>query len=265
MNLNKIIAAAGLALVLSTAATAQTAGVQVIHNSPDPMAAIVDVYRDGILAIDDFEYLEATGVLDLPADVEIVIGIAPGDSDGPEDIIDEFPFTLTSGESYVLMAAGVLDGTLPDNPEGIDTTFNLYPKAGFREIGVGGDVDLLAYHGSPDAPTVDILAFNVGPLFTNLAFTDYSPDYISVPEGIYTLLVTPAGQNETVVAAFEADVNGLGGAAAVAFATGFLAGDPNAFGLCVALPDGTVIKLPQVDPPTPTIETSWGRIKDSYL
>jgi hypothetical protein len=162
------------------------------------------------------------------------------------------------------MAAGVLNGSLPDNPDGIDTAFDLYPKDGFRESGVGDDVDLLAFHGSPDAPTVDIVAEGVGPLFTALAFTDYSPDYISVPEGVYTLLVTPAGQNDVVVAAFEADINGLGGGAAVAFAAGFLAGDPNEFGLYVALPDGTVVQLPQVDVPNPTVQTTWGRIKNSY-
>jgi len=260
----RMLALAGLGLASATTASAQTADVQIIHNSPDPLAATVDIYVDGGLALDDFNYLDATPVIPLPAGTEIVIGVAGGDSSGPKDILASFPVTLMSGESYVVMAAGVLDGSLPDNPDGVDTTFSLYPKAGLRTSSTPGNVDVLAFHGSPNAPTVDIVARDVGTLFGGLAFTDYSMDYGTVPEGSYILDITPAGDPGTVVISFEANLVGLGGGAGVAFASGFLGNDPTDFGLNVALPDGTVVQLPLFHGSTPTVEKSWTAIKGLY-
>lgn len=259
-----MLALTGIGLAAAATASAQTADVQIIHNAPDPLAASVDIYVDGALALDDFGYLEATPVIPLPAGTEIEIGVAGGDSDGPKDILASFPVTLLSGGSYVVMAAGVLDGTLPGNPDGIDTAFSLYPKPGLRTSSSGGNVDILAFHGSPNAPTVDIVARDVATLFPGLAFTDYSMDYGTVPEGAYILDITPAGDPETVVISFEANLVGLGGGAGVAFASGFLGDDPTDFGLNVALPDGTVVQLPLFHGSTPTAEKSWTAIKGMY-
>ncbi len=248
-------------LVLAGAASAQTAQIQVIHNSPDPLAAVVDIYVDQGLAIDDFAFRSATGLVSLPAGVTLTIGVAPGNSTGPGDIIASFPVVLMSGAKYVVMATGVLDPNLPANPEGIPTAFGLEIFPALRTTGTGGNVDLLAFHGAPDAPEVDILAAGVGPLFQNLSFREYSADYLSVPPGMYTLLITPAGMPGMVVASFLADVSGLGGGAAVVFASGYLTpGAPNAFGLYAALVDGTVIELPRGA--TAVEPTTWGRVKN---
>ena len=81
------------------------------------------------------------------------------------------------------------------------------------------------------------------------AYGDMTP-YFSVPAGTYTLDITPASDNSTVVASFTADLSGLGGGAAVVFASGFLAPMDNqsgeAFGLFAALPNGTVFPLSAV-------------------
>ena len=52
--------------------TQSTASVQVIHNSASPT---VDVYIDGVLAVEDFEYRAATPVLELGT--SFTVGIAP--------------------------------------------------------------------------------------------------------------------------------------------------------------------------------------------
>ncbi|MFZ0389707.1 MAG: T9SS type A sorting domain-containing protein, partial [Calditrichia bacterium] len=69
--------------------------------------------------------------------------------------------------------------------------------------------------------------------------------YISVPPASYTLDVTPANDNNTVVASFQADLSGLGGGAAVVFASGFLNPMANqngeSFQILAALPDGMVV------------------------
>lgn len=253
-------------LLGASIATAQTADVQIIHNSPDPAASVVDIYVDGALGVPDLGFREATGIVPLPAGSEIVVGVAPGNSAGPGDIIAEFPFTLMPGESYIVMAAGVLDTKgLPDNPEGVDTAFDLYAMPGLRSAGTGGGVDLIAFHGAPDAPTVDVRLADGTLLFDDLQFTDFAMDYITVPAASYVLKITPGTDPATTVASYDADVSGLGGGAAVVFASGYLSaarGGLPAFGLFVALTDGTVLEL--MEPTVPTQEMSWSQVKSIF-
>ncbi len=84
--------------VCATTALAQTADVQVIHNSPDPAAAEVDIYINDEPALDEFACRSATPVIQLPAEAELVIGVASGSSAGPQDIIATFPVTLMNGQ-----------------------------------------------------------------------------------------------------------------------------------------------------------------------
>lgn len=90
-----------MAVLLMQTAHAQTARVQIIHNSADAAAAEVDIYVDAGLALDDFAFRTATPYIDLPADNQIEIAVAPSNSTGVGDAIATFPITLTSGETYV--------------------------------------------------------------------------------------------------------------------------------------------------------------------
>lgn len=61
-----------IAIVLFTVnSIAQTARVQVIHNSADAAAAEVDVYINADLALDDFAFRTATPFLDLPGLISV--------------------------------------------------------------------------------------------------------------------------------------------------------------------------------------------------
>ena len=77
-------------------------------------------------------------------------------------MIAEFPFTLEDGGEYVVVA------TLLDND---DTPFTL--AASGTTFSASINVGLNVYHGSTDAPAVDILA-NGGVLVPNLAYDDFS-------------------------------------------------------------------------------------------
>jgi hypothetical protein len=225
-------------------AFAQTADVQVIHNSPDPAAEMVDIYLDSDLAIPSFGFREATPVLELPAEVEIAIGVAPAGSAGPEDIIASFPVTLADGGSYLVMATGVLDDTLPGNPDGLDTAFtlNVFPELDF--MAASGTVDANVYHGSPDAPTVDVQVM-MGPIVVDdLAYGEFT-GYANLPASDLVLEVTPGSDNDTVVVAYDAPLSLLDGAGVNIFASGFLGSDGSLppFGLFVALEDGSVLEL----------------------
>ena len=203
-----------------------TATVQIIHNSASPT---VDVYVDGGLAISGFEYRTATGLLELPT--SFTVGIAPTGG----EVIADFPFELVEGGSYVVVATGLLgDTTTPFGLAAAATEFN---QADATTVGLN------VYHGSTDAPAVDIWADDA-PLLTSFSYGDFSGP-VEVPAADYTLGVAPAGGD--IIAAFTAPLSGLGGGTAVVFASGFLSGDDPAFGLFAALTDGTVLTLPSLD------------------
>ncbi|MBN2682532.1 MAG: DUF4397 domain-containing protein, partial [Bacteroidales bacterium] len=56
---------------------AQTARLQVIHNSADNAAQMVDVYANGALLLDDFAFRTATPFIDVPAGINLQVAIAP--------------------------------------------------------------------------------------------------------------------------------------------------------------------------------------------
>jgi hypothetical protein len=229
------------------------ARLQVIHNAADPIANEVDVYLNGTLALDNFAFRTATPFIDVPAGVEINIGIAPGNSGSVNDTLKNFPVTFENGKTYVGVANGVIDPSqFTSNPDGRSIAFTIFAKDGIRETGMySSKVDFVVLHGSTDAPTVDVIARNVATLVDNAAYGDFT-NYIRVPAASYILDITPGEDNNTIVASFEANLSGLGGGAAVVFASGFLnpAGNQNGepFGLFAALPDGAVVEFPAVQP-----------------
>jgi len=229
---------------------AQTARLQVIHNAADPGAVSVDIYLNGTLLLDNFGFRDATPYIDAPASTPINIGVAGPNSASAADTIKNFTVTLTENETYVAIANGVLTpNSFAANPDGRSTSFTLFIKAMARESVTSSDVDFFVVHGSSDAPTVDVLARRVATLVDNAAYSDIT-DYITVPAASYILDVTPGNDNSTIVASFGADLSGLGGGAAVLFASGFLTPGTNqngpAFGIFAALPTGDVVAFPQV-------------------
>jgi hypothetical protein len=227
------------------------ARLQAIHNAADPSAAVVDVYVNGALAIPGFAFRKATPFLDVPAGVQIDLGIAPGGSTSANDTLVNFPIVLENGQTYVAIANGVLTpSSFAVNPDGRPTGFTLFVSDNIRESALNaGEIDFIAVHGATDAPTVDVKLNNGPVLVDNAAYGDITP-YLNVPAASYVLDVTPGNNNSVIVASYLADLSGLAGGAAVVFASGFL--DPGTnqngegFGLWVTLPDGNTFPLPVV-------------------
>ena len=245
----QIVAAILMATCTQNELSAQNAELQVIHNAADPNAALVDIYVNGSLVLDDFGFREATGFLSLPAGA-YDIGVAGSGSSGVNDTLKNFSVNLVSGERYVAIANGVLNPSgFAVNPDGRPTGFTLFIQDQIRSTAVNpADVDFIAVHGASDAPSVDVIARNVATLVDDAAYSDIT-GYVSVPPAAYILDVTPAA-GSPIVASFEADLSSLAGGSAVVFASGFL--DPSAnqngsaFGLFAALANGTVVPFPSV-------------------
>jgi hypothetical protein len=218
-----------------------TARVQVIHNSADAAAAVVDVWLNDQLLIDDFAFRTASPFIDAPAGVDFDVTIQPANSTDTTNGLARFTYNLMGGSKYVLVANGIV---IPAgyNPA---TPFNIYVYDMGRESAMMSEnTDVLVFHGSTDAPEVDVVEVEVGAgtIVDDLEYAEFA-GYLELPTANYTLQIRDASGSVTV-AEFDAPLQSLGlqGQALVVVASGFL--DPSlnnngaAFGLWVALPSG---------------------------
>jgi hypothetical protein len=236
-----------------SAASAQFARVQIIHNSPDLAADSVDIYVNGSLALNNFGFRQATPFIDLPAGVALDIAVAPKTSTSVANALATFPFTLSNGSTYIVVASGLVSpsGYMPNQP----FTLEAFPVG--REIAsTPGNTDVLVMHGSTDAPTVDIWESSVGSIIDDIAYPTFSSDYLELATADYTLEVRDQ-TGTTIVATYGAPLQTLNlqDSALVVLASGFLNQAQNsngpAFGLYAALATGgTLIPLPPAGGPS---------------
>jgi hypothetical protein len=238
-------------LVLITGFTfAQTARVQIIHNSADAAASPVDIYVNGTLAFDDVPFRAATPFTTVPAGVTLSVGVAPGNSTSVNDTIVNFNVTFSNNETYVVVADGIVSptGYSPSQPFGL-SVYGMGRETASNTL----NTDVLVHHGSTDAPTVDVYETGVGAglIVDDLAYTDFA-GYLELPTADYTLEIRDQ-TGMTTVATYSAPLStlNLGGEALVVVASGFLnpANNSNgpAFGLYVALASGgALVALPEV-------------------
>ncbi|MDA9907154.1 DUF4397 domain-containing protein [Flavobacteriaceae bacterium] len=247
-----------LLFAMTITITAQTARVQVIHNSADAEAEFVDVYLNDALLIPNFEFRTASPFIDAPAGEEIELSVAPPNSSGVEDAIYTAPVTLAEGETYVVVADGIVSGSGYNPPQ--DFGLQIYPL-GREAASDPANTDVLVHHGSTDAPAVDVVETGVGAgtIVDDLAYTEFQ-GYLELPTADYTLQINTADGSTGVVAyAAPLATLGLDGAAFVAVASGFLDPTQNsdgpAFGVFVALPTGgAMIALPSADLATARVQ-----------
>jgi len=223
-----------------------TARVQVIHNSADAAAAVVDVWVDSTKLLPNFAFRTASPFVDAPAGVALNIIIAPANSTSPAQGIATFPVTLTENETYVVVANGIV------SPTGYSPApaFNLDVYAMGREAASQpGNTDILVMHGSTDAPVVDIKAGSAT-LVDNLAYGSFD-GYLEVPTADLVISIADeTGTNVLVNYSAPLATLNLQNSAITVVASGFLnpannSNSTNTFGLWVALPSGgNLIPLP---------------------
>lgn len=230
-----------------------TARAQVVHNSPDPAASVVDVYLGSDLLLDDFEFRTSTPFVDVPANQEVTLSVAPGTSTDVSEALYSVDVTLVDGETYIVVADGVLDPSqFNASVNAID--FGLQVYAGAREAAAtAGNTDVLVHHGSPDAPTVDVMNQADGSvLVDDISYPEFQ-GYLELPTSNYFLDITTA-DNSVIVESYLALLTsfGLEDQAITVLASGFL--DPSVnqdgpdFGLWVSLASGgALVELPTAD------------------
>jgi len=236
-----------LIFLFSTLLIAQTADVQIVHNSPYPT---VDIYVDGAVALESVPYRASTGLVQLPINTEV--GIAPAGG----EVIATFPFELSSYGSYVVVASGIVgDESHP---------FDLLASTLDQEAADENSFALKVMHGVTDAPAVDIYA-DGNLLVENLSYGDFQ-GYLQVPVGDYTLDITAHGSSEAV-ASFSAPLSTFGGLSGVVYASGFLSPTEtdSAFTLMLTTPSGYIVELPATTSVLSTIESTLSLPNSFYL
>lgn len=215
--------------------------IQLLHNSPD---VAVDVFVTGTKVIEGLEFRQGTAPIELVSTSgDYDIAIAP-EGGTINDVIFSTTISLEKGDNYLLVAEGILG-----DPE---TPFNVQLVEDYRLAAINeASVDILALHGAPDAPEVDILA-NGNSFVEDIAFGE-KKGYLTVAPSNYELSVTPAQDNNTIVGRYLAELEDAAGTAVTVFASGLLAETPE-FGLWGLLPDGATFPLPLISSVVERIE-----------
>lgn len=224
-----------------------TAKAQIIHNSADVAADTVDIYLDIVtdtIKLADVAFRNATAFLDVPAGYPITVGVAAKGSSDITQSLATFNPTFDANQNYVVMAQGVIDPSQYSTAANSNINFGLGILTPALDAGTDPmTVDVAVAHGATDAPDVDIFA-NGGEtaLLNDVAYGTNTGAYLNVPAVEYIFAVAASADSTNPVASFYLDASGLGGGAAVVFASGFL--DPSmnqngeAFGLFAVTPAG---------------------------
>lgn len=254
----KQVGLTGLLLFGSLSVFAQ-ARLQVIHNSADAAAAVVDVRVDGTFpdaSYDNLGFREATPFISVPAGTYTVTINGQNSTDASAAVFTK-NLTLADGGTYIVMASGIVSAT-GYSPSATEAPFDLFVQTNAREVALNAsENDVLVFHGATDAPEVRVTNVT-NPLATadlvpGFTFNDFA-GYLSLPNADYNLQIRT--MDRTTVAEYEAPLQTLNaaGAAVTVMASGFLNPANNsggaAFGLYAVLADGTVIPLPAVATPT---------------
>jgi len=159
------------------------ARVRVVHNSPD--APSVDVRVDGGLAFADLAFGGITGYAELPAG-SYQIQVEPAGAAGAGPFVIDVSVPLAAGTDYTVIASDRLASIFPAV---LTDTNAAAPGAGNARVRF--------FHGSPDAPAVDVALLGGPVVLPNVAFGEDGA--IEVPAGGYDLEVRVAGTDINVL------------------------------------------------------------------
>lgn len=222
--------------------TAQTARVQIIHNSPDAATEQVDLYIDGVLWVDNFLFRTSSPFLNIPLGNDMQVAIAMANSTSVADAFYELPVELISLETYVLILSGIVDtASYTAAP-----AFAIEVFEGGRDNAIDpANVDVVIHQGSPDAPVLDIIEIsNTGSriIVDDANHGEYF-GYLEAPTQNYTVQLTDETGTEILNeynVPFE--TLNLGSESITALLSGFMDTTANnngpGFGIWLALPEG---------------------------
>ncbi|MBS1780675.1 MAG: DUF4397 domain-containing protein [Bacteroidetes bacterium] len=231
-------------LFLSTGAIdagAQAIKMQFINNCADVSLNGVDIYVNGILAVDNLNFRTATIFTDyftVPVN-KLEIGIAPATSATVNDTFFSRSITFTTPTPCIAVINGVrsASGYSPYKKMSIDILNNAVLNAS-----VSGNTDYVFMNGSTDAPTLDVRS-GLNMVGNDLAYGNFTAGYTSTPTSDFKIRLTNTTGSKTINT-YNADfaTKNLTNEACIIVSSGFMDPSSNsngaAFGLWLATPNG---------------------------
>ncbi|MGC8864928.1 MAG: DUF4397 domain-containing protein [Bacteroidales bacterium] len=229
--------------------------LQIIHNSADLSNAQLDVWIGDKKFAASLPFRSATSFTEFPAEVPITVAVKPAGSSSPDNPLASLTYTYSNQGNYILIINGIssASGYNPRPP------LTLVKKENARLSSLtAGQTDVLIFHGSTDAPTVDIYETGqgLGLLSDNLSYGNFhANDYSSLATADYVVEVR-SQDGATTLFSYSLPLSawGLQNTAITLLASGFVNTGANsngpAFGLYLALPSGgALLALPPYSPP----------------
>lgn len=221
---------------------AQSGRVQWVHASADSTLAVVDVYVDGVLTIDDFAYQTATPFMD-PMIGSHVVALAPQSSSSVEDSLASFTVEIVNGRDYYAVIAGVLDPQeFNPNPDGRPTRVSLFVTDGARQASpVASEVSTRAFYGVTDLTAMTFSA-NSDVLYTGAHYGEFT-EFNQASPSHYVVKLRASGRSSGSLLDVEADLSGLAGSSFLGVLSGFFV-TTNGLGFewLRVFPDGTTVR-----------------------
>lgn len=173
-------------LLFVNSVEAQIARVQLIHNSPDPDLAVIDLYLNGELFADDFLFHQATPFFDASTQSSLVIGLAFSDSDSPLDIVASYSYTLIHASKNVF----VINGALNPNYQPIQPLTVYHLDQALEAAANPSATSFTFFNGSMDLGIADLHETELIqlPAFDNIGYGDFS-EYLELFSADYELTV----------------------------------------------------------------------------
>lgn len=217
------------------------ARIQIINNSADTSAAVMDVWLNQTLILDDFKFRSASPFMDVPANEQFTISIKGPNSSDPYNPLFAHNYTLVEGETYIFVGDGIISETGYNPPMPFDLKEYEFARETSNQATY---TDILFHHGATDAPTLDLNEIGVGAglIVNDLAYGTFN-NYIELPAINYLMEVRDA-TGENLFGTFRMPLSnpGFEGSAITVVASGFIGPENNsdgpAFGLWAALPEG---------------------------
>lgn len=208
--------------------SAGEARVQLLHNAP---SSSVDIYLNGQLLLEEFEFRTATPFVALPSDIPLEISIT---IHGEAEEIFMTTTQLANEENYLIVANGLVGN--------IEAPFELIVLEDARRMALEDDqTDIAFLNGAPDSPSLMFDSRNFGLLVDGLAYGQFS-NYLTLDNSKYLIDLKDQLSGE-LIESYEADFSGVPGRAGLIFASG-VEGDTSAvFGLFLLLDSGLVVPL----------------------
>lgn len=232
------------------------AQLQIIHNSADLGINEVDIWINDKRYTSNFPFRTALPFTEVPAELPQTIHVLAKGSTSNANPLASLTATFVNQQHYILIIGGISSGT-GYNPS---LPLTLFKKDEARTLAANSSqTDMLVFHGSTDAPTIDLFetGVGIGQLVDNLSYGNYNAGgYLVLNTADYIFEVRNQEGTNTLFT-YSAPLSALGfhGKAVTLLASGFLTPQNNsngpAFGLYVAKPEGgPLFQLPVYTPPS---------------